>query len=57
MRAAIAAVNPAKPAAASGLIHGAIEGEEDEGGEDEDHEVGADLEPSDQPKGSKPTGT
>ena len=53
--AAIAVVNPPKPAAASGLVHGVLEGE-DEDGEDEDNDrVGADLKSSVQPSHSKPT--
>ncbi|KAL8794367.1 MAG: hypothetical protein Q9195_003065 [Heterodermia aff. obscurata] len=48
--AAIASVNPAKPAAASGLLQGVLEGE-DEDGEDEDgNKVGADVIPKDKKK-------
>ena len=51
-QAAITAVNPPKPAAASGLVHGVLEGQ-DEDGEDEDEDdnkVEADLNVGDQPK-------
>lgn len=50
--AAIATVNPPKPAAASGLVHGALEGEDEDGDEDK---VGADLKSGGQPNHSKPT--
>ncbi|KAJ9663835.1 hypothetical protein H2198_000595 [Neophaeococcomyces mojaviensis] len=40
---AIAAVNPPKPAAASGLLHGALEGEDEDGDDDDDDKIGADL--------------
>ncbi|KAK5099563.1 hypothetical protein LTR24_001222 [Lithohypha guttulata] len=51
--AAIANVNPSKSAAASGLIHGALEGQ-DEDGEDEDEDVvGADLKVDSQPSNGK----
>src|SRR4051794_36959142 len=36
-QAAVAALNPPKPAAASGLVHGVLEGQ-DEDGEDEDED-------------------
>ena len=53
--AAIAAINPPKPAAASGLVRGALEGE-DEDGEDENHDKArADMKSGDQINNSKPT--
>jgi methionyl aminopeptidase len=41
----ISAVNPPKPAAASGLLQGALEGEDEDGDGDDDH-VGVDLKSS-----------
>ncbi|KAJ9647089.1 hypothetical protein H2199_002075 [Coniosporium tulheliwenetii] len=52
-RAAIAAVNPPKPAAASGLLHGALEGEDEDGEDEDDDKIGADLKSSGQPNNSK----
>ena len=54
-RASIAAVNPPKPAAASGLLHGALEGEDEDGEDDDDDKIGADLKSGRQPTNSKPT--
>jgi methionyl aminopeptidase len=54
-RAAIAAVNPPKPAAATGLLHGALEGEDEDGEDDDDDKLGADLKSGGQPNNSKPT--
>lgn len=52
-RAAIAAVNPPKPAAASGLLHGALEGEDEDGEDEDDDKIGADLKSGGQPNNSK----
>ena len=52
---AIAAVNPPKPAAASGLLHGALEGEDEDGEDEDDDKHGADLKSGGQPNNSKPT--
>ncbi|OBT55452.1 hypothetical protein VE04_04616 [Pseudogymnoascus sp. 24MN13] len=49
--ATIAAVNPPKPAAASGLVHGGLEGE-DEDGDDDDEKTGAVLKTDSQPDNS-----
>jgi hypothetical protein len=40
---AISSTNPLKPAAASGLVHGAPEGHGEDADEDGDKETGADL--------------
>ncbi|KAI9777033.1 MAG: hypothetical protein M1835_005341 [Candelina submexicana] len=52
---AIAAIDPPKPAAASGLFHGVLEGEGEDGDDDDDGKIGADLKPGVQPndKGKK----
>lgn len=53
-QAAIASVNPQKPAAASGLLHGALEGQDEDGeGDDDEEDIGADLKTGDQPTNSK----
>ncbi|KAF2472806.1 methionine aminopeptidase 2-like protein [Lindgomyces ingoldianus] len=54
-RAAIAAVNPPKLASANGLLHDALEGEDEDGGGDDDDKIGADLKSIGQPdnKGKK----
>ncbi|KAF2867818.1 methionine aminopeptidase 2-like protein [Massariosphaeria phaeospora] len=44
---AIAAVNPPKSAAASGLLQGALEGQDEDGEDDDDNQSGADLKPAD----------
>ncbi|OBT63031.1 hypothetical protein VE03_08164 [Pseudogymnoascus sp. 23342-1-I1] len=49
--ATIAAVNPPKPAAASGLVHGGLEGE-DEDGDDDDKKLGAVVKTGGQPDNS-----
>lgn len=41
--AAIDSANPPKPAAASGLLHGALEGQDEDGDDDEDDRARADL--------------
>ncbi|KAK2865418.1 hypothetical protein FQN49_003596 [Arthroderma sp. PD_2] len=46
---AIAAVNPPKPAAASGLLQGALEGEDEDGDDDDDDKDRTDLKSNDQP--------
>jgi methionyl aminopeptidase len=53
--ATIAAVNPPKPAAASGLVQGALEGQDEDGDEDDDEDgkVGADLNTAANPEGTK----
>ncbi|ERF70570.1 Methionine aminopeptidase 2 [Endocarpon pusillum Z07020] len=51
--AAIATINPPKPAAASGLLHGASEGEDEDGEDEDDSKIGADLKSSGQPNNSK----
>jgi methionyl aminopeptidase len=53
--ASIAAVNPPKPAAASGLLQGALEGEDEDGEDQNDDKVGADLKSGGQLNNSKPT--
>ncbi|KAL8744628.1 MAG: hypothetical protein Q9184_007976, partial [Pyrenodesmia sp. 2 TL-2023] len=53
-RAATGIINPPKSAAATGLLHGALEGEdEDEGGEADNENVGADLKPDGLPNSNK----
>ncbi|KAI9662348.1 MAG: hypothetical protein M1821_008515 [Bathelium mastoideum] len=52
-RAAIAAGNPPKPAAASGLVHGALEGQDEDGEDEEDNKVGANLNSAGQPNSNK----
>ncbi|KAF2095904.1 methionine aminopeptidase 2-like protein [Rhizodiscina lignyota] len=51
--AAIAAVNPPKPASASGLLQGVLEGEDEDGDDDDDDKIGADLKSGDQPTNGK----
>jgi len=51
--AAIAAINPPKPAAASGLLPGVLEGEDEDGGDEDDIKMGADLKPGCQPGNSE----
>lgn len=55
--AAIAAINPPKPAAASGLLHGALDGEGEDGedDDDDDNKIGPNLKSGDQANDSKPT--
>ena len=48
--------NPPKPAAACGLVQGALEGEEEGDEDDDDDKVGADLKIGGQPNHSKPFG-
>ncbi|KAI4089858.1 MAG: hypothetical protein LQ344_005117 [Seirophora lacunosa] len=48
-QAGIAAVNPPKPAAASGLVQGALEGEDEDGDDGDDDNLGADLKSGSQP--------
>ncbi|PGH22982.1 methionine aminopeptidase, type II [Polytolypa hystricis UAMH7299] len=50
---AIASVNPPKLAAASGLLHGALEGEDEDGEDEDDDKMGAELKSSGQPNNSK----
>lgn len=52
-RAAITAVNPPKPAAATGLLLGALEGEDEDGEDEDDDNIGADLKSGGQPNNSK----
>jgi hypothetical protein len=54
-RAPIAAGNPPKPAAASGLLPGVLEGEDEGGDDDDDDKIGADLNFDGQPSNSKLT--
>lgn len=54
-RTAIAAVNPPKSAAASGLLHGVLEGEDEDGEDEDDERLGADLNSGSQSNKSKPT--
>ncbi|KAF2243457.1 methionine aminopeptidase 2-like protein [Trematosphaeria pertusa] len=51
--AAIAVANPPKLAAASGFLHGALEGEDEDGDDDDDSKIGADLKSGAQPSNSK----
>ncbi|KAL2019415.1 hypothetical protein VTK56DRAFT_9706 [Thermocarpiscus australiensis] len=51
--AAIAAVNPPKPAAATGLLHGALEGGDEDGEDEDDDKLGADLKSGGQAGNSK----
>jgi len=53
--AAIAATNPPKPAAASGLIHGALEGQDEDGEDEDDDKSGADLMSGSQSTNGEPT--
>lgn len=53
--AAIAAINPPKPAAASRLLEGTLEGQDEDGDDDDDDKSGADLKTDGQPKQSEPT--
>ena len=57
--AAIAAVNPPKPAAASGLLQGALEGEDEDGKDDDDDDdkIGADVKSGGPPNKSRPNGS
>lgn len=55
MHAAIAAVNPAKPASASGLLEGVLEGQDEDGDDDDDDKIGADLKSDAQPSNGTPT--
>ena len=48
--AAIASVNPAKPAAASGLLQGVLEGEDEDGDDADGDKIGADIIPKDKKK-------
>ncbi len=57
--AAIAAVNPPKPAAPSGLLQGALEGEDEDGKDDDDDDddddkIGADVKSGGPPNNSRP---
>ncbi|KAL9007823.1 MAG: hypothetical protein Q9173_006989, partial [Seirophora scorigena] len=52
-QAGIAAVNPPKPAAASGLVQRALEGEDEDGDDEDDEKPGADLKSGSQPTGGK----
>ncbi|KAL9004504.1 MAG: hypothetical protein Q9188_002683 [Gyalolechia gomerana] len=46
----IAAINPPKPAAATGLLHRVLEGEDEDGeDDDDDNKIGTDLKSGDQP--------
>lgn len=54
---AAAIINPPKPAAASGLVQGVLDGDDDDGeGENNDYQkIGTDLKSGGQPNNGKPT--
>ncbi|KAF2666362.1 methionine aminopeptidase 2-like protein [Microthyrium microscopicum] len=51
-QASIAAVNPQRPASASGLLHGTLEGDDEDGDDDDGGDLGVDSN-HDQPKNGK----
>jgi len=54
-RAPIAAVNPPKSDAASGLVHSALGGDDEDGEDEGEDEIGADLKSGREPHNSKLT--